>query len=123
MSDPSLFAYTLVGGSLEMPKRVLVQDLLSSDSLLRRLFALSPGQAVPGVEPAEGGRVTLRFDQKSSQSMNEAPRDLLERLAQKYPGTITGKVRIRSVYTTFAVSYLYDVTVAADGLVIESAPI
>lgn len=105
--------YWITNGTIVMSKTDFTKEILRKDSILRILLGYNaggrPSLKVPAIKQEDNGVITIDFQLLPETKLMEDPKELLGCLKQRYGEKITGKLTIKSVYTTFQQVYYFDV--------------
>jgi hypothetical protein len=108
-----LVDYYVTGGKIVIQKTEFAKEMLRKDSVLRILLGYTtgrlPGENAPSIERNENGTVTIDYHKVPEIKLNDEPQVLVNSLKQRYGEEISGKLTIRSVYTTFQQLYYFTI--------------
>lgn len=106
--------FSIMGGYIEIPKKVFIQEMLRKESRLRQLLNWKSSKDFtsrhPMVgEPGVGDIITINFSNYSNVSIGESPKEILGELKARYKARIKGRVTCRATYSTFGQIFNFDI--------------
>lgn len=100
--------FYIIGGYLKIEKKAFIQEMLSKDSLLRRILNWGATKAFtdghPNIsEPDENGFITIDFNYTVHVKVEGSAEEMLGKLKAKHLEKVKGRVTCRGiiVYTMF----------------------